>query len=108
MYNYIGGMMRIKRIDEMEKCLDTSIEKIKQFKEALKEYKKVQKQIKKISKYYGSKEWYKDFDDYNDKKISNIKAGVLSEDGIYNVIMENKEIGKELNKLSKEILEEKI
>lgn len=107
MYNYIGGMMQIKRIEEMEKSLDISIKIIKQFEESLKEYKKVQRHIKKISKYYGSKEWYKDFDDYNDKK-ANIKAGVLSEDGIYNVIMENKEIGKELNKLSKKILEEKI
>ena len=35
--------------------------------EALKEYNKVQKHINKISKYYGSKDWYKDFDDYNNK-----------------------------------------
>ena len=69
--------------------------------------KKVQKHIKKISKYYGSKNWYKDFDDYNNKKIKNIKAGVLSEDGIYNVIMDNKEIAEDLNKLSKKILKEK-
>ena len=99
--------MQIKRIEEMEKSLNISIKIIRQFEEALKEYNKVQKHINKISKYYGSKDWYKDFDDYNNKK-TNIKAGVLSEDGIYNVIMENKEIGKELNKLSKEILEEKI
>ena len=107
MYNYIGGMMQIKRIEEMENSLDTSIEKIKQFEESLKEYKNIQKHIKKLSKYYGSKEWYKDFDDYNEKKI-NQKAGVLSEDGIYNLLMENKEIAQELDKISKKILEEKI
>lgn len=106
MYNYIGGSMQIKRITEMEESLNISIKQIKQFEEALKEYKKSQKQIKKLSEYYGSKEWYKDFDDYNDKKLK-LNAGVLSEDGIYNLLLENKEIAKELNKLSKKILKEK-
>lgn len=99
--------MQIKRINEMEESLNISKKIIKQFEENLEEYKKVQKHIKKISKYYGSKNWYKDFDDYNNKKIKNIKAGVLSEDGIYNVIMDNKEIAEDLNKLSKKILKEK-
>ena len=98
--------MQIKRITEMEESLNISIKQIKQFEEALKEYKKSQKQIKKLSEYYGSKEWYKDFDDYNDKKLK-LNAGVLSEDGIYNLLLENKEIAKELNKLSKRILKEK-
>ena len=99
--------MRKKRITQMEESLDISIKQIKQFEESLKEYKQAQKSIKKLSKYYGSKEWYTDFDDYNDKK-TNQKAGVLSEDGIYNLLMENKEIAQELNKISKRILEGKI
>lgn len=106
LYNYIGGSMQRKRIKEMEESLDISITKLKQFEESLEEYKKIQNEIKKLSKYYGSKDWYKDFDDYNNKKI-NIKAGVLSEDGIYNTIMENKEIAQELKKISKKILEDK-
>ena len=97
LYNYIGGSMQRKRIKEMEESLDISITKLKQFEESLEEYKKIQNEIKKLSKYYGSKDWYKDFDDYNNKKI-NIKAGVLSEDGIYNTIMENKEIAQEQKK----------
>ena len=99
--------MQKKRITQMEEILDISIKKLKQFEESLKEYKNIQKHINKLSKYYGSKEWYKDFDDFNEKKI-NQKAGVLSEDGIYNLLMENKEIALELNKISKRIMEEKI
>lgn len=105
LYNYIGGNMQRKRVTKMEQSLDITQEKLKQFEEYLEEYKKIQKEIKKLSKYYGSKEWYKDFDDYNNKKI-NQKAGVLSEDGIYNILLKNKELAKEINDISKEILEE--
>ncbi len=48
--------------------------------------------IHALSSYYASKQWIKDYDDY-DKGIidKNIRCGVLSQDAIYNLLEEYNE-----------------
>ena len=63
---------------------------------ALDEYNALKKDIDRLAEYYESRQWLKDFtDDENGKLPSDLKRGVLSEDGVYDLLEEERElIGK--------------
>ena len=63
---------------------------------ALEEYNALKKDIDKLAAYYESQQWLKDFtDDENGKLPSDLKRGVLSEDGVYDLLEDERElIGK--------------
>lgn len=53
----------------------------------------MQDDLQKLSDYYGSKQWRKDFEaDEQGLYPEDLKRGVLSEDGVYNLLEQNKEI----------------
>jgi hypothetical protein len=53
----------------------------------------MQDDIQKLSDYYGSKQWRKDLEsDEQGLFPDDLKRGVLSEDGIYNMLERNKEV----------------
>ena len=97
--------MNIDRISKNEKRLDDISLSLKNLEKALNEFKKNKKDLILLNSYYGSKNWFKDKDDYEKNKIPKIKAGVLSEDAVWNmnedindIIIEMKEIvDKHLN-----------
>ncbi len=81
----------IDRITENEKRLDNALESVKKLEESLELFKSNQKDIRKLNRYYGSKIWFKDKEAYEKKEINQIKAGVLSEDAVWNL---DESIGK--------------
>ncbi len=88
---------QIKRIEEMEKLLNTSNTAIKNLEKALKEYSKAQDGILELASYYASKEWKEDFEaDEKGKLPVDLKRGVLSEDGIYNMLDTNLEVQRKM------------
>ena len=92
----------INRITKNENRLDNALLSIKELEIALNNFKMNKDTIKQLNKYYGSKNWFKDKDDFESGKISNIKAGVLSEDAVWNM---NDDIKDLLNEM-KTIIEE--
>ncbi len=90
-----------ERIKENEERLDSINNSLHKLEEALKEFKSNKNNLKKLNKYYGSKNWFKDKDALETKKIQNIKAGVLSEDAVWNMNEEIEETIKEMNKIVK-------
>ena len=74
----------IERIEENEKRLDEIVKSINDLDSALDKFEKQKKNVKKLNKYYTSKQWLKDFDNFDIKKHK-VKAGVLSEDAIWNM-----------------------
>ena len=53
----------------------------------------MQEDLQKLSDYYGSKQWRKDFEaDEQGLFPEDLQRGVLSEDGVYNLLERNKEI----------------
>lgn len=86
-------MEQIERIRDMESCLDTSEKAIRELSEALSTYEEAQLQYRKLSDYYGSDQWMQDYaDDEAGKLPRDLKRGVLSEDGVYDLITENREL----------------
>lgn len=92
----------IKRITKNEERLDNILQNIKELELALSNFKKNKKDIALLNKYYGSKNWFKDKDDYENNKIPKIKAGVLSEDAIWNMNEDINDIIKEMGLIIKD------
>lgn len=77
----------IKRIEYFELILDESKRAADSFNKEFVKFKKQCEKIKELSAYYGSDEWFSDFENYENGEIDkNIKCGVLSEDEIFDVI----------------------
>ena len=91
----------LERISKNEERLDNVLENIKELEGSLEKFKSNRKNITLLNKYYGSKTWFKDKEAYEQKKISNIKAGVLSEDAIWNMDEDIRELIKEMKKIIK-------
>ena len=82
----------LQRIKSNEEKLDKIILAIKDLEDALNTFENVKKDIIDINKYYGSKEWFEDMKNYDEGKIERIKAGVLSEDAVWNTNIEIQEL----------------
>lgn len=93
-----------KRIEENEQYLDDLLEFINKTKKFTNSLDDINNKLTKLNKYYGSKDWFKDLKEYDKKKL-NIKAGVLSEDGIWNMNENLTESLQELQTKLKEILD---
>ena len=86
-------MKQRERIEEMEKHFERASEVVARLSGALDDFAKVQESIKALESYYGSKEWKKDFrDDEKGLLPTDLKRGVLSEDGIWNLLEEVQEL----------------
>lgn len=75
----------IDRITKNEERLDSILLSIKELGESLDSFNNNRKNLKLLNKYYGSNDWFNDREDYDNNKIPKIKAGVLSEDAIWNM-----------------------
>lgn len=83
-------MEQIERITKMEKHLNKSTKAVENLTKALAEYRSIQKELQELSEYYNSDTWLKDFeDDCAGKLPANLPRGVLSEDAVYNLLVEN-------------------
>ena len=80
-------MTRIERITLMESLFDKSEEVVKRLEAALKDFAALEHDIAKLEAYYNSPQWRKDFEaDEAGKLPKDLKRGVLSEDGIYDLL----------------------
>ena len=84
-------MTQIERIEQMEKILDSLKEAIAQVNTAISRLRELGPQAMELDEYYGSQEWFDDLKaDENGLLPKGLKRGVLSEDGIYDVLNEYK------------------
>ena len=82
-----------ERIRKMESYLDESGEAIAELAAALDKYEKIQGKFYKLEDYYGSKKWMDDFEaDETGKLPADLKRGVLSEDAVYDLLTDHREL----------------
>ena len=87
-----------QHIFEMEAILDKDNSKIEALEARNKDFEEFQKEIRKLEAYYTSQQWKDDFEmDERGEFPDNLKKGVLSEDGIYNMLERNKELLDRIN-----------
>ena len=80
-------MKQIERIAHMEALFDKSAEVIRRLEQALEDFAALQPDIAELEAYYTSPQWRKDFEaDEAGKLPKDLKRGVLSEDGVWNLL----------------------
>ena len=96
-------MDRIERIEKMEARLRHAEEVLGRFGTALEEYEAVQEEIRELDDYYGSETWYRDLaEDEAGRLPKELLRGVLSEDGIYDLLTENDRLRKRMAEIADE------
>lgn len=97
----------ILRIREMERRLEEATAAVRQMEEALESYEAAQEAVAVLEAYLGSEEWRKDLaDDEKGMLPQDLKRGVLSEDGIWNLLEDNRELSLRMRDLSNKLLKE--
>ena len=90
-------MTRIERITYMEKLFDKSEEVVSRLEQALEDFAAIAPAIAELEAYYTSPQWRKDFEaDEAGKLPKDLKRGVLSEDGVWNLLGEYKRLSSVL------------
>ena len=79
-------MSQIERIKQMEGCLDRASQAVMHLSAALDEYDEAQDALRQLTDYYGSDVWKQHFAaDEAGLLPPDLKRGVLSEDAIWNL-----------------------
>ena len=90
---------QIARIRQMERRLDKALAAVKRLTAALDKYEAAQEDITALDEYYGSELWRQDLaDDEAGRLPDGLKRGVLSEDGIWNLLTDCKELNERLKR----------
>ena len=83
-------MEQIERIQHFEILLDRVAPILGNLEEALDAFDGIQEDVKELAVYYEDDDWREDFEaDEAGKLPADLKRGVLSEDGIYDVLSDH-------------------
>ena len=94
-------MEQTERIRKMEERLDRASQSVMKLSAALDEYAEAQEALRELEAYYGSEEWKQDFSaDEAGRLPMDLKRGVLSEDAVWNLLEDSRDINRRLQQLS--------
>ena len=95
--NFALKMEQIERIRQMELRMKRVAKAVVKLSAALENYESVQEDIAALEQYYGSEAWKQDLaDDEAGLLPADLKRGVLSEDGIWNLLSDISELNKRI------------
>jgi hypothetical protein len=90
---------QIARIKRMEGYLDAAEEALSELSKAMDRYESICKKYYKLEDYYGGSLWMRDFEDDEAGILpDDLKRGVLSEDAVYDLIMEHDELMRRMQR----------
>ena len=82
----------------MEERFDRATKAVADLVDAMERYEKVQDDLAALEQYMDSGQWQLDFEvDEAGWLPADLKRGVLSEDGLWNLLTDNRELQKRLN-----------
>lgn len=90
-------MEQTGRIKEMELRMDRASAAVMEFSAALDKFEAIKDDIARLDAYYGSSDWHRDFDDDQAGLLpEGLRRGVLSEDGLWNLLSDYRELTSRL------------
>ena len=93
-------MERVERITEMEEKLHAALAAVRAMESALDLYAEAQEEIRALEAYYTGDAWRADFEaDEQGLLPEGLRRGVLSEDGIAQLLDENDELRQHLREI---------
>ena len=100
---------KIKRVEEMERIMDKSADIFKELDAVLDKLEENLADYKKLDEYYSSENWFLDVEDFNNGVLpQDLKCGVLSEDGAYNLFGENHELAIRMVEIAAKMLRRQL
>lgn len=88
---------QIERIAQMEERLERASKAVKTLSASLDEYAEALEDIRQLDAYYGSKQWKRDLaDDEAGRLPEGLKRGVLSQDAVWNLLEDWREVNERL------------
>ena len=94
---------QIARIQQMERCLDRASQAVMRLSAALDEYADAQDALRQLGDYYGSDAWKHDLAaDSAGLLPPDLKRGVLSEDAIWNLLEDVRDLKERMADMLKE------
>ena len=85
----------------MEQSMERASAAVTELSAALRNYAAVQDDLAALNAYYGSDEWKNDFaDDEAGLLPATLKRGVLSEDGLWNLLADHRELTERIKELA--------
>ncbi len=98
---------QIERISKMEEYLDETRAAVDALQQALEAYTAVRKKLVRLETYYTGTQWMKDFEAWEARKLpSGLKCGVLSEDAVYDLLTDDRELTLQMSGLVRDYLRE--
>ena len=89
----LTGMEQTDRIKQMEQQFDRASQAVIDLSAAIDKYVEAQDALNELKAYYASEDWLRDYaDDEAGKLPKNLKRGVLSEDGVWNLLSDSREL----------------
>lgn len=76
---------RIENIKKQEANFDKLDAILNQLRTLVDDWESLQPNFKELMDYYGSAQWFEDVEASNKGEFKGIKAGILSEDAVYNL-----------------------
>lgn len=97
-------MNQIERIQHFEKIFDETSAAVDNLTDALENYAAIQEKYFELMNYYG-KDWLQDYAAEESGEIpQDLKRGVLSQDGVYSLLMKNRELQMKVLEIFADIL----
>ena len=88
-----GFSSQEERIGHFEAILNEAAQALAAYERALEAFAAAQKRIKALDGYYGSREWWADVEASDAGRLpAELPCGVLSEDGVWNLLERNREL----------------
>lgn len=88
---------RTDRIQYYEAIFSEAVKAVHELSSTLENYKQMQNKIAELEAYYESDAWMEDYaEDEAGNLPSDLKRGVLSQDGLYNMLEENRKLRQQI------------
>ncbi|HEM4925189.1 TPA: DUF4298 domain-containing protein [Streptococcus suis] len=89
-----------KRVEEMEKIFNRQLELNQSLSDSLSQLNQEQSTYLQLLDYYQSQTYMEDLDLSNKGHFNGIPCGVLSEDGVYNLLFDRTNLASQLRELA--------
>lgn len=98
--------MNLDNIQKKEEILNKAQHTFADTEELLEKWETLLPEIEELVQYYGSELWHKDYEASNRGEFpEGFPHGVLSEDGIYDALFEQRQLALKMIKLGTKLLE---
>ena len=86
-------MNQVERIKKMEGLLDEAKSVFQDLEKSLERYESIRKDLRTLDRYFSSEQWMKDYTaDEEGRLPKDLKRGILSEDALYDLFEQEREI----------------